>query len=385
MHKLFSFTGPKKIVFGNGSFSSLATQVKELGAKNPLILLDDALLSLGFPEKLKAIFNEAGLKYTVFSDIAPEPRLEMADQGASIAVKHSCDIVIGIGGGSAMDTGKAVAILITNGGKAGDYVGLNNVPKAGLPTIMVPTTAGTGSEATFTAVFINDKLKKKQGINSPFLYPDLALLDPLLTLSVPSSVTATTGVDALCHALESYTSIISSPLSEMFSLEAIQLIGENIRTCVHNGGDIEARSKMLLGSLYAGLGLANAGVTAVHSLSYPLGGRYGVPHGLANATLLCAVMDYNLVGALPKFAKVAKALGEKTDDLSVSDAAEAALQAVELLVADCNIGAKLQDFGVTEQDLPAMAKEAMEVARPLANNPRKLGVDDAVSIYQSVL
>jgi alcohol dehydrogenase len=247
---------------------------------------------------------------------------------------------------------------------------------------MIPTTAGTGSEVTFTAVFIRKDLKKKEGMNSPYLYPDLALLDPRLTLTLPPKPTATTGLDALCHAIESYTSINSSPYSEMVSLEAIQLISDNLRTCVHDGSNLTARENMLLGSLYAGLGLANAGVTAVHSLSYPMGGMYGVAHGLANTVLLPAVMMYNLPGALEKFAVVAEAMGEIVDDLPLREAAYLAVEAVESLIEDCGVYESLKDFGVKEKDFPKLADVAMTVARPLQNNPRKIAKEDAIEIYK---
>ena len=311
----------------------------------------------------------------------PEPRIELADEGAALAVKNKCDMVIGIGGGSAMDVAKAIAVIATNKGAATDYLGLNKIPKAGLPKIMIPTTAGTGSEVTFTAVFVRKNLKKKEGMNSPYLYPELALLDPELTLTLPPAPTAQTGLDALCHAIESYTSINSSPMSELFSLEAISLIAENLRACVHDGKNIAARERMLLGSLYAGIGLANAGVTAVHSLSYPLGGKYGVGHGLANTMLLPPVMAFNLPGALEKFADVADAMGECTEGLPAREAAYLAVDAVEALIEDCGVDSSIRDFGVEEKDFPALADVAMTVARPLENNPRKMTKEDMIAIY----
>ena len=381
MRKTFAFTGAKKIIFGNGSLLTLATHIKELHAQNPLIVIDKNLAKTALQERIASILVSDGIKFTVFDKIEPEPPIELADEGAALAIKNKCDIIIGIGGGSAMDVAKAIAVIATNKGEAADFLGLNKVPKAGLPKIMIPTTAGTGSEVTFTAVFVRKALKKKEGMNSPFLYPELALLDPELTLSLPPAPTAQTGLDALCHAIESYTSINSSPMSEMFSLEAIALIAENLRTCVHDGKNIVARERMLLGSLYAGIGLANAGVTAVHSLSYPLGGKYGVGHGLANTIMLPPVMAFNLPGALEKFADVAEAMGECIDGLPVREAAYLAVDAVEALIEDCGIDASIQDFGVEEKDFPALADVAMTVARPLENNPRKMTKEDMIAIY----
>jgi len=286
MNKTFSFTGAKKIVFGCAAFESLAEHVRELGGRRPLVVLDKNLSKAGFRERAQSVLAGGSLKAVFFDKVEPEPPLELADEGTEAARRGKCDIVVGIGGGSAMDVAKAVAALLPNKGRAADFLGLNKVPGPGIPTIMVPTTAGTGSEVTFTAVFLRKNLNKKEGMNSPYLYPTMALLDPALTLSLPPQPTAATGIDALCHAVESYTSVNSSPMSEMVSLEAIRLIAENLRTCVHNGRNLEARESMLLGSLYAGLGLANAGVGAAHSLSYPLGGKYGIAHGVANTLML---------------------------------------------------------------------------------------------------
>lgn len=282
-----------------------------------------------------------------------------------------------------MDLAKAVSVLAPHRVKAETYLGLNKIPQPGLPKIMIPTTAGTGSEVTFTAVFRRKGLQKKEGMNSPYLYPELALLDPELTLSLPPDVTATTGLDALCHAIESYTSVQASPMSEIFSREAILLIGENLRTCVHQGQDLSARSAMLLASLYAGLGLANAGVTAVHSLSYPLGGKYGIPHGLANTVLLPHVMAFNLPAVLDKFADIAALLGEVTDELSVREGAEMAVEAVYHLIEDCGVNVSLEDLGLREESFPELAEAALTVVRPLQNNPRPVKLEDAINIYRA--
>ena len=380
--KTFSFTGAKKIVFGNGSFAGLAGHLAELKMSRPLVVLDGNLAGAGFGGKVAALMEKAKIGYVLFDKAAPEPPIELADEGAKLALKKKCDGVVGIGGGSAMDLAKAIAVLAANKGKAEDYLGLNKVPGPGLPKIMVPTTAGTGSEVTFTAVFIRKKLKKKEGMNSPYLYPDLALLDPELTLTLPPHPTAATGIDALCHAIESYTSINASPMSEMMSLEAIRLISENLRTAVHDGTNIEAREAMLLGSLYAGLGLANAGVTAVHSLSYPLGGKYGISHGLANTIMLPRVMAFNLPGAQEKFVDIAEIMGEIVDDLPLREAAYLSVEAVESLIEDCGVFTTLEELEIPEADFPELAKVAMTVARPLANNPCKMTPEDMVEIYQ---
>jgi alcohol dehydrogenase class IV len=380
--KTFSFTGAKKIVFGRGSFAALSEHIAELKMSRPLIVLDRNLAETGFREKVDGVLAKTGIDYVIYDKTEPEPPLELADEGTKLALKKKCDGIVGIGGGSAMDLAKAIAVLAANKGKAEDYLGLNRVPGPGLPKIMVPTTAGTGSEVTFTAVFIRKKLKKKEGMNSPYLYPELALLDPELTLSLPPHPTAATGIDALCHAIESYTSVIASPMSEMMSMEAIRLISDNLRTAVHDGTNIEAREAMLLGSLYAGLGLANAGVTAVHSLSYPLSGKYGVSHGLANTIMLPRVMAFNLPGALEKFVDIAEVMGEIVDDQPLREAAYLAVEAVEALIEDCGIMTTLEELEIPESDFPELAKVAMTVARPLANNPCKMTLEEMIELYQ---
>jgi len=380
--KTFSFMGAKKIVFGNGSFAGLAEHLAELKVSRPLVVLDGNLAGTGFGERLSGLLDKAKIGFVLYDKAVPEPPIELADEGAKLAIRKKCDGVVGIGGGSAMDLAKAIAVLAANKGKAEDYLGLNKVPGPGLPKIMVPTTAGTGSEVTFTAVFIRKKLKKKEGMNSPYLYPELAWLDPELTLTLPPHPTAATGIDALCHAIESYTSINASPMSEMMSLEAIRLISDNLRTAVHDGTNLEAREAMLLGSLYAGLGLANAGVTAVHSLSYPLGGKYGISHGLANTIMLPRVMAFNLPGAQEKFVDIAEIMGEIVDDLPLREAAYLAVEAVEALIEDCGIFTTLEELEIPEADFPELAKVAMTVARPLANNPCKMTPEEMVEIYQ---
>jgi alcohol dehydrogenase len=385
MNKIFGFTGAKQIIFGNGSISRLAETVQQLGCTRPLLVMDRNLLKTEIKDQVTTVLKKAKLPSVQFAEIDGEPELELADTGAKLAAKEKCDGVIGVGGGSAMDAAKAISVLLSNKGKASDYLGLNKVPGPGVPKIMVPTTAGTGSEVTFTAVFIRKELRKKEGMNSPYLYPEVALLDRVLTLSLPPEPTAATGMDALCHAIESFTSVNANPMSELFSLEAIRLISDNLRTCVHNGKDLDAREQMLLGALYAGLGLANAGVGAAHSLSYPLGGLFGIGHGIANTLMLPGIMAFNLPSALERFAIIADAMGEVIDDMPLRDSAYLAVDAVENLIDDCGIRKNLSQYGITEEHLPMLARIAMTVTRPLENNPRKVTVEDAVEIYKEIL
>ncbi len=297
------------IVFGRGGISQLGELARDMGATKFLLVADPALEAIGLTGLAIESLQKAGLKGETFNRLEPEPYLDGADAAAEVGRQLEADLVVGMGGGSAMDTAKAAAILITNGGKAQDYVGLNLVSLPGPSTIMIPTTAGTGAEVTFTAVFTNRQTSSKGGINSPFLFPQVALLDPELTLSLPPHVTAATGMDALTHAIESVTSRSCTPFTEALALAAVRLIAENLRRAVFHGDDIDARENMLYGSLLAGMALADAGVGAAHALAYPLGGKYRISHGLANAMLIPSVMEFNLPAAERHFALIAKQYG----------------------------------------------------------------------------
>ncbi|MGC8811272.1 MAG: iron-containing alcohol dehydrogenase, partial [bacterium] len=331
MVNIFTFRAAPEITFGAGSVQQLGQKLKNYGVQKLLLVVDQGFAKIGPLAKITEPLEKEGIKFTVFDQVEPEPRVETADECGSLAKKEKFDFIIGVGGGSALDTAKAAAILATNEGRAKDYQGLNKVPRPGIPKGMIPTTAGTGSEVTFTAVFINEAEKKKAGINSPYLFPEIAILDPELTLSLPPAVTAYTGMDALAHAIESFTSLQANFLSEMFSLEAVRKIMKNLRSAVENGQDINARSEMLMGSLLAGIGLANAGVTAVHSLSYPLGGSFRVPHGVGNGLLLPAVMEYNASACPERFARLAEVMQIEVKGLSVAEAALRSVEAVKKL------------------------------------------------------
>ncbi|MDH4321893.1 MAG: iron-containing alcohol dehydrogenase [Desulfobulbaceae bacterium] len=379
----FTITQPTKIHFGVGAIADLAGMVKELGGSKVFLVVDPGLKNAGLLERITAPLDKGKVAYVVYDQIDPEPGLKLADNGAKLAKKGKCDCVVGVGGGSAMDVAKAVSILLTNGGKAEDYLGLGKIKKAGVPKIMVPTSAGTGAEVTFTAVFINEKTKSKGGMNGDPLYPDAALLDPALTVSLPPHVTAATGIDALTHALEAFVSTQAHPISEMYSLEAIGLISANLGMAYAHGENMEARSAMLMGSLLGGKALAIAGVGLVHAMAYPLGGMFGIPHGLANAVLLPYVTAYNIIGNPEKFATIAEVMGQNVDKMTLREAAEAAVEAIYNLNQDVGIPATLAELKIPAKKIPEMAKIALTVTRPVENNPRKPTLEDVIAIYES--
>ncbi|MFH1090927.1 MAG: iron-containing alcohol dehydrogenase, partial [Pseudomonadota bacterium] len=250
--KVFDFRGAARYIFGVGALDRLGAEAKGFSQK-ALLVLDPALSEVGLEDKISRTLTNQQVEITLFQDFVQEPEPDQAEAAAAVAKKNKCGLVVGVGGGSAMDLAKAAAVLVTNQGRVRDYIGVNLVPKPGLPTIMVPTTAGTGAEVTWTAVFTRRADKAKGGINSPYLYPELALLDPELTLTLPPALTAQTGMDALCHAIESYTSVKANPMSDLVAGEAIRLIAENLPLAVADGRNLQARENLLLGSLLAGL------------------------------------------------------------------------------------------------------------------------------------
>ncbi|MFH0957355.1 MAG: iron-containing alcohol dehydrogenase [Pseudomonadota bacterium] len=382
MTKLKTFHSKTKIYSGRGSISQLGVISKELGATRCLLVADPELEQHGMIELARASLREAGLHVEMSLRVEPEPYLDNADDAAAVGRDLQADLVIGMGGGSSMDTAKAAAALITNKGQAEDYVGLNKVSIPSPPTVMIPTTSGTGAEVTFTAVFTNRTTNVKGGINSPHLFPNVALLDPELTLSVPPLVTAFTGMDALTHAIESVTGRSSTVFTESLSLTSIKLISDSLRQAVYYGNDIVAREKMLLGSLFGGMALADAGVGAAHALAYPLGGHYRIPHGLANAVLIPHVMQFNLPASIETLALVAKSMGESVEGLSARWAAQNAVDAVKALADDIGIPQSLTDLGVPRADIPMLIESALKVTRPVENNPRELGPTEAHAIYE---
>jgi len=381
----FSVNQPTRIHFGCGVINDLPSVVKDCGGSKAFLVADPGLEAAGILDKVVAPLINAGLSYELYTNIDPEPGLLLADKGAALAREAGADCIIGVGGGSAMDVAKAISILLSNGGKAEDYLGLGKIKKPGIPKIMVPTTAGTGSEVSFTAVFINEKTKSKGGMNGDPLYPEAAVLDPELTVSLPPKITATTGIDAFTHAIEAYVSTQASGMSDMYAVRAMGLISVNLGKAYANGGNIEARYNMLLGSLLAGKALAAAGVGLVHAMAYPLGGMFGIPHGLANAVLLPYVLDYNLIGAPGKYAAVADLFGCEVDSLSDREAANALIPAVYGLNMDVGIPGSLADLNIPSDKIPEMAKIALTVTRPVENNPRQPSLDDVIAIYQTAL
>ena len=378
--KWFKFLCKPEVIYGVDSVFSLSEIIKKIKCRKILVVVDKFFSKTDKFTQIKSII-EKEVDFVIFDKIEGEPTTEIGDECGNFGRENGCDAVIGIGGGSTLDTAKGASILITNGGRIRDYQGLDKVPSPGVPKIMVPTTAGTGSEVTFTAVFIRKDEKKKGGINSPFLYPDIAILDPVLTISLPPEITASTGLDALCHAIESYISRKANFLTECVSLGAIKLILENLPIVYSNGENLKARGNMLYGSFLAGVGLANAGVTAVHSISYPLGGKFGVPHGIGNALLLPYVLEFDMPQIEEKLSKVAEEIYPEWKNLSDQEKAKKLIEKIKEFLTNFKIP-RLKDLNIPVESFDGMAEDALKVSVPIENNPRNISKQDIIEIYR---
>jgi alcohol dehydrogenase len=370
------FSLPGVNYFGRGALANLVPELNNFGAKKVFLVSDNGVASAGLIDLVVDQMKAAGIDLVTYLDVEREPDIDNLEKCLARFKEQTCDLIVGLGGGSPLDVAKGVSILATNDGSILDYVGLNMIPKKGVPKFLIPTTAGTGAEVTKNAIFTDKKAQLKKGVVSRHLLPEVAIVDSDLTLSLPPDVTAATGMDALTHAIESYTSPKADLQTAMYALKAIELIGASLRRAVSFATDAKAREDMALGSVFAGISLANAGVGAVHACAYPLGGRFGMGHGVTNALLLPYIMEYNLIGDLQKFANIARALGEVTDMLSLREQAELSRKAVFELSRDIGIPQKLSAFGVHKEDIPGLAEAAMQVTRLMDNNPKKLTLDE---------
>jgi alcohol dehydrogenase class IV len=381
----YSLLNAGRIVAGPDSIEQIAEIVKDYGASRVLIISDKGVARAGLIERPKALLEAAGIAVTILDDTPPEPEVEQANAIFSAAKNAGCDMVIGVGGGSAMDVAKLIAVLLNNDVTLRELLNKAPIARRGLPTLMIPTTAGTGSETTPNSIVLVPEDELKVGIVSPKLMPDCVILDPKMTLGLPPAITASTGMDALCHAIECYTSKKGNPFSEMIALKAISLISRSIRRAFNTGTDIDARHDMLLGAMYGGMCIATSSTTAVHALAYPLGGKYRIAHGVSNAILLPFVMRFNAVGNEDKFRDVAVAMGLDVDPADSKAATEKFIEAIFELNRDLQIPSDLKRWNITEADLDTLVEGAAKVTRLLDNNPRPMNKADIRAIYTQLI
>lgn len=374
---IVNFISPHRVLMQQGASEQLPQLTAELGARNVLIITDVGIEQLGLLDDVKALFQKSSVAFAIFSQVSADPSDAVVTNAITAAQACNAEAIIGFGGGSPMDVAKLVAKLChpQNTQTLEQLYGIGMAQGPRLPLILVPTTAGTGSEATPISI-ITTGATTKSGVVSPQLLPDIALLDASLTLGLPAAVTAATGVDAMVHAIEAYTSAHKkNPISDMFAREALIRMAKHIRTATHQGADINAREQMLLGAHLAGQAFTNAPVAAVHALAYPLGGHFGVPHGLSNSLVLPEVVRFNMPNARALYSELAPLISSEPQ-LDI---------ALDTLITDLALPKRLREVGVTEQDLDLLASDAMQQQRLLINNPRNVSLTDARAIYEKVL
>ena len=393
-----TLTLPLTIITGAGASENVGEQAKRLGATNALIVTDPGIAKIGYADKISQNLHTAGIRSTCFSDVTPDPTLQNVQDGVKQYTDEACDVIVSIGGGSAIDCGKGIAMILTNDGPAGvackpelamekfaDYMGVDKIPNSGAPLIAIPTTGGTGSEVSKVTVITDTERNVKMMLSSVCLLAHVALVDPLLSLTTPPHLTAAVGVDALTHAIEAYISKRAQPITDALALKAIEMISGSLRQAWADGENIPARTDMMIGASIAGMAFSNSSVALVHGMSRPIGAYFHIHHGLSNSVLLRDVMAFSVVGAPDRFADIARAMREPINGLSPMRQADAAVSAVERLVSDIQMP-RLGEIDRIDRDkfedvVEQMAVDAIASGSP-ANNPRQATAEEIVSLYR---
>lgn len=377
----FTFEAPAQVTFGVGVVKKLPELAAGFGPR-AAVISDPGIAKAGILDRVLALLAEARIEAEAFTAVEPNPSIETVLAAHNVYQKSHASFVVSVGGGSSMDVAKVVAALAAHGGTVHDYEGIGKIPGPVVPTVAIPTTAGTGSEVTVFAVITDRRRKFKMTIGSPYLVPRIALCDPELTRSMPRPLTAATGMDALTHGIESFINTAYNPIAKALALESIRVIGGALGTAYDTGGDLEARTAMLLGSTMAAMAFTRTRLGNVHAMSHPLGAHFDVPHGVANAILLPYVMAWNLRACTMTYPQVAAAMGERTGDAPEDGAAQAAVDAVARLSTHVGIPARLREVGVTRDAIPAMAADAMKSGNVLVN-PRATAYEDIVHLFET--
>tara|TARA_X000000950_G_scaffold261906_1_gene332631 strand:- start:76 stop:1239 length:1164 start_codon:yes stop_codon:yes gene_type:complete len=384
--KSFQFNTTPGLRFGAEESKNTALEVTKKLGKNILFVTDPGLVKLGLIDDTLAALRSYS-EVLVFDSVEADPSLKTLMKCVEVGSGFKATGVIGFGGGSSMDTAKLTALLIGSGEDIHEAWGVANAKGPRLPLALYPTTSGTGSEVTPISIITQDDLEKK-GVSSPLILPDLAILDPLLTIGLPPHITAATGVDAMVHAIESYASksVNNNLISKMLAKEALRLLGGSIEIAVSNGSDLEARSNMLLGSMLAGSSFGNSPVAGVHALAYPIGGKYHIPHGLSNAIVLPYVLRFNIKdqNAAQLYSEIAPIIfPEMENSTSAQDISTKFIENLSKLSSNLGLEQRLRDVGIPENACESMTKDAMKQTRLLINNPKEITENDAYDIYKS--
>ncbi len=375
------------IIFGIDAINQIGEQAKKLGAGRVLLITGPRVEKAGVTDKVRSLLEAVGVtvQVNIQDRDTPEPATDVVERTAAVARECNCDVIIGVGGGSILDVSKMASALLTNPGKTEDYFGREKVPKRGKPTIIVPTTSGTGAEVTKHAIFLERASNVKKVVASSNLLPNVAIVDPLLSMTCPPAVTASSGIDAYIHAAEAFLSKNANTITDALALEAISIITKWLGPAFADGQDREARYHMSLGSLMAGMVLNNSGTSLVHAMAYPVGGEHHTPHGVTLSALLIHCFDYVAVAKAEKMAALARAMGEPVDGLAPREVVDRVLEAIHFLIKSVNLPASLTDLGISREttDIHQWAVEAHKEQRLLTRSPRVLTVEDIELIYEN--
>lgn len=377
----FSFSLPTKIHFGEGLLEKAGDEVSALGGKKAMIVTDPGVIAAGIAERVMSSLRAAGIEYIVFDRVKPNPRDYDVEEGYRLAVGTGVDVLVGVGGGSAIDTAKAIGVLVAHGGgRVQDYVDPNNITQKPMPLVAIPTTAGTGTEVTTFAIITDTERKFKMGLWHPYLAPTVALVDPSTTKSVPPALTASTGLDALTHAIEAYTCKLANPVTDALAIYAIRLIARSLRRAVENGSDVQARTDMMLGSMIAGMAFGASDVGGAHAMGEAIGGKYDVPHGVSCAIFLPYITEFNMDSNVSKYADVAIAMGVEATGRSSEAVAREGVEAIKQLCRDLKVPS-LKEVGVRAEDFEELAEAAANnVSAP--SNPKPAGKEEYLMLFK---
>jgi alcohol dehydrogenase len=377
----FSFELPTKIEYGSGAARKLTAAIRELNARQVLIVTDKGIEASGLLSQVTSRLARDRVQFEIFADVEPNPKDYNVLQGTRLAKQLQADCLVAIGGGSPIDCAKAIAVLATHAGDLREFENQNKISGDVLPLIAIPTTAGTGSEVTFSSVITDTRQKFKFSIHHTKIAPRIALIDPEMTATMPAALTAATGMDALTHAIEGYSANCAEPLADAAALYAIELIAAHLKTAVFDGRDLQARAGMLLGSVLAGISFSHSDVAAVHCIAEALGGKYDAAHGVCNAVVLPVVMEYNLEYCPDRYARIAAAMGIRCD--STREGARLAVNAVKKLAADVNIP-DFKSLKVNKEDVDELAYNSF-VNGSNGSNPRPMSKDDYLTVLNSMM
>ncbi|WP_417460961.1 iron-containing alcohol dehydrogenase [Kordiimonas sp.] len=373
----FNFNSVASVLVEDGATEHLGSTLRaRFGCERPFVISDAGLVKLGLVGKALKALDEAELAHALFDGVEADPSEAVVLAATEAAIAHKADLVVGFGGGSSMDVAKLVAVLAKDAQKLGDIYGVDQIRGGRLPLVQVPTTAGTGSEVTPISIITTGETTK-MGVVDATLLADLAVLDATLTTGLPAHITAATGIDAMVHAIEAYTSKIKkNPISDGLAKQALLMLGSNIVLACRDGENLDARRAMLVGAMLAGQAFANAPVAAVHALAYPLGGHFHIPHGLSNSLVLPHVLKFNEDAAAHEYAALAAHMGQEAS-------AGAFFRWIDQITEETGVVRRLRDVGISHNDLPMLAEDAMKQTRLLVNNPREVTLDDARAIYEA--